>query len=204
MMGLVKNGYFKPGADYHYSNTNYLILRRVAEAVEGKPIHKQLRQRFFKPLGMDHTVYQPAERPAPGAAHGHWNYGSGYIDHTRDASVVPFMAAVTVADAAGAMASTADDLATWAEALYGGKILSAAATREMTTFLRPGFYGLGADVAVFAGHRAHGHRGGIRGYESSMWYFPESGVSIVLLSNQGNWITDEPMNKLVKAVLGAA
>ncbi len=202
MMGLVKSGYFKPGKDYHYSNTNYLILRQVAEAVEGAPIHQQLRQRFFEPLGMEHTVYQPAETPAADAAHGHWNTGSGYMDHTRDSTLVPFMAAVTVADAAGAMASTAQDLATWADALYGGTLLSPESLAEMTTMLQPGLYGLGTDVAVFWGHRAYGHRGGIRGYESSMWHFPQSGVSIVLLSNQGNWYTDEPMGKMVKAVLG--
>jgi D-alanyl-D-alanine carboxypeptidase len=202
MMDLVKGGYFKPGKGFAYSNTNYLILRRVAEAVEGKPIHKQLRQRFFEPLGMEHTVYQPAETPDAGAAHGHWNYGTGYTDHTRESTVVPFMAAVTVADAAGAMASTARDLAIWAAALYGGEVLSADSLAQMTTFLRPGFYGLGTDVALFAGHRGHGHRGGIRGYDSSMWYFPSSGVSVVLLSNRGNWMDDKPMTKLVKAVLG--
>jgi D-alanyl-D-alanine carboxypeptidase len=202
MMGLVKGGYFKPGKDFAYSNTNYLILRRVAEAVEGKPIHKQLRQRFFEPLGMEHTVYQPAETPDAGAAHGHWNYGTGYTDHTRESTIVPFMAAVTVADAAGAMASTAHDLAIWAAALYGGEVLSADSLAQMTTFLQPGFYGLGTDVALFAGNRGHGHRGGIRGYDSSMWYFPSSGVSVVLLSNRGNWMDDEPMTKLVKAVLG--
>jgi CubicO group peptidase (beta-lactamase class C family) len=100
------------------------------------------------------------------------------------------------------MASTAHDLAIWAAALYGGDVLSADSLDQMTTFLQPGLYGLGTDVALFAGHRGHGHRGGIRGYESSMWYFPDSDVSVVLLSNQGNWITDEPMTKLVKALLG--
>jgi hypothetical protein len=100
------------------------------------------------------------------------------------------------------MASTAQDLATWAGALYGGALLSPESLAEMTTMLQPGLYGLGTDVAVFWGHRAYGHRGGIRGYESSMWHFPQSGVSIVLLSNQGNWYTDDPMGKMVKAVLG--
>ncbi len=202
MMGLVKHGYFKPGAGYHYSNTNYLILRRVAEAVEGKPIDQQLRDRFFKPLGLKDTVYQPAQKPRADAAHGHWATATGFMDHTREASVVPFMAAVTAADAAGAIASSAADLAAWAHALYGGDLLSAHSVAQMTTILQPGLYGLGTDVAYFAGHRAYGHRGGIRGYESSMWYFPESGVSVVLLSNRGNWFTDEPMTKLVKAVLG--
>ena len=141
-------------------------------------------------------------RPPPDAAHGHWDYGVGYFDHTRDAQLRPFMAAVSVADAAGAIASTARDLSVWASALYGGGVLTPASLAQMTTFLPGGLYGLGTDVAVFAGHRAVGHRGGLRGFEASMWYFPSQGVSIVLLSNQGNWLTDVPMTKLVAAVLG--
>ena len=204
MMDLVKSGLFKPGEDYSYSNTNYVILGKVAEAVEGKPLAAQLRRRFFEPLGLDDTIYQPAQRPRADAAHGHWAWGSGHLDHTRDADYIPFLAAVTVADAAGAMASTASDLARWSGALYGGEVLEPEMLEQMTTFLEPGLYGLGTDVAVFAGHVAYGHRGGIRGYESSMWYFPKSGVSIVLLSDQGNWVTDAPMERIVKAVLGEA
>ena len=112
------------------------------------------------------------------------------------------MAAASVADAAGAIASTARDLAIWADALYGGKVLTGESLKQMTTFLRAGTYGLGTDVASFAGNRGVGHRGGLRGFESSMWHLPRSGVSIVLLSNQGNWTTDLPMLKLVKAVFG--
>ncbi len=204
MLKLVKSGGFKPGKDYEYSNTNYLILGKVAESVTGQPLHKLLRRRFAKPLGLDDTIYQPAQKPRVDAAHGHWGWPGGHTDHTKDSRYVPFMAAASIADAAGAMASTARDLAEWAAALYGGNVLSAQMRAQMTDFQRPGWYGLGADVAVFAGHRAHGHRGGIRGYESSMWYFPDSGVSIVLLSNQGNWPTDPVMAKLVKAVLGSA
>ena len=90
-----------------------------------------------------------------------------------------------------------------ASALYGGEVLSDEMLAEMLTFERPGFYGLGAYPATFAGNRGVGHRGGIRGYESAMFYFPEDGVTVVLLSNQGNWGTDAPMIKLVKAVLGS-
>ena len=202
MMALVKAGDFKPGEDYQYSNTNYVILGKVAEAVEGRPLHKQLNQRFFKPLGLENTIYQPAQKPRTDAAHGHWDWGGGWTDHTKDAGYVPFMAAASIAGAAGAIASTAEDLSIWAAALYGGEVLSDEMLAEMTTFERPGFYGLGTYPANFAGHRGIGHRGGIRGYESAMFYFPADGVTIVLLSNQGNWDTDVPMNRLVKAVLG--
>jgi D-alanyl-D-alanine carboxypeptidase len=204
IMDLVKTGYCPAGECYHYSNTNYLILGRIAEIVGGAPLHEQLRERFFEPLGMTDTVYQPAERPPADAAHGHWDYGTGYSDHTRDSRLRPFEAALTVAGAAGAIASTAKDLSTWAAALYGGRVLDPASLTQMTTMLSAGSYGLGTDVATFAGHRAYGHRGGLRGFEASMWYFPDEGVSLVLLSNQGNWLTDEPMEKIAAAVLGRA
>ncbi len=201
-MDLVKPGYCKPGKCYHYSNTNYVILGKVAEAVGEAPLDKQMRRRFFKPLGLKDTVYQPAEQPRPDAAHGHWSSGGGFTDHTRGASVLPFVAALTAADAAGAIASTARDLSIWADALYGGRVLSRHSLHQMTTFLLPGTYGLGTDEAWYSGNHGFGHRGGLRGFESSMWYFPDSGVSVVLLSNQGNWLTDVPMGKLVQAILG--
>ena len=203
-MKLVKSGEFKPGRGLPVLQHQLRHPGQGGRGGRGQAPPQAVEQRFFKPLGLDDTIYQPAQKPRPDAAHGHWDWGGGYIDHTKDSDYVPFMAAASIADAAGAMASTAKDLSVWAAALYGGEVLSPQMTREMTTFLQPGCYGLGADVAHLAGHRGHGHRGGIRGYESSMWYFPDEGVSIVLLSNQGNWLTDVPMEKLVKAVLGQA
>jgi len=205
IMRLVEPGYCRPGSCYHYSNTNYVILGKVAAAAGGAPLHQLLRERFFDPLGMADTVYQPAELPPDDAAHGHWSRtGGGHIDHTRGAPVIPFMAAVSAANAAGAIASTASDLAIWADALYGGDLLSAHSLREMKTILPEGTYGLGTDVASFAGHQGYGHRGGLRGFEASMWHFASEGVSVALLSNQGNWLTDLPMKQIVKAVLGKA
>ena len=57
------------------------------------------------------TIYQPAQKPRTDAAHGHWDWPGGHTDHTKASGYVPFMAAASIADAAGAMASTARDLA---------------------------------------------------------------------------------------------
>ena len=202
ILGLVKSRYCKPGRCYHYSNTNYVILGRIAEEAGGASLHKLLRDRFFEPLGLDDTVYQPHQRPPRDAAHGHWRSADSYIDHTRESRVIPFMAAASVAGAAGAIASTAEDLATWADALYGGDVLSPDSLRQMTRFRPPDGYGLGTRRRVFHGHRALGHGGSLRGFEGTMWYFPEEDVTIVLLSNQGLWLIDPPIRLLVKAVLG--
>ena len=45
----------------------------------------QLRQRFFKPLGLDDTVYQPMQRPDADAAHGHWGTGGSFADTDLEA-----------------------------------------------------------------------------------------------------------------------
>jgi D-alanyl-D-alanine carboxypeptidase len=209
IMDLVKPGpYCRPGRCYRYSNTNYILLGRVAEAVGGAPLDRLLRRRFFRPLGLEDTYYQPADQPPASAAHGHWGNGSGFTDHTREDPMRSFTAAVTAAGAAGAVASTARDLSVWADALYGGRILDPSSLAALTDIQPEGTYGLGTDYAVFAGRRAYGHRGGLRGFEASMWHFPDEGISIVLLSNEGNWFLsparsiDIPMRGIVTAVLG--
>ena len=64
ILGLVKTGYCKPNACYRYSNTNYVMLGRIAEVVEGKPLNVLLRQHLFAPLGLDAHA-PPARGPDP-------------------------------------------------------------------------------------------------------------------------------------------
>ncbi|CAN5858820.1 hypothetical protein BH23CHL8_BH23CHL8_18730 [soil metagenome] len=203
IMALVRRGYCKAGECFHYSNTNYVLLGRVAEVVTERPLHKVLRARFFEPLGMKRTFYQPDDATPADAAHGHWRSATGFIDHTGGAEVIPFMSAASVAGPAGAIASTPEDLVRWAAALYGGEVLSPASLAEMMEFQPPLGYGLGTRIAIFDGHRAVGHGGSLRGFESVMWYFPGSRVAIAVTSNRGLWLLDPPMRRLVKAVLGA-
>ena len=47
--------YFKPGADWHYSNTDYQILGLIIEAVTGNSYADELARRFFRPLGLTYT-----------------------------------------------------------------------------------------------------------------------------------------------------
>jgi D-alanyl-D-alanine carboxypeptidase len=190
IMGLVKSGYCPAGQCYHYSNTNYVILGRIAEVVTGRPLHELLRERFFDPLGLDDTVLQPFEPTPRDAAHGHWTSAFGVTDHTRDSEVIPHMAAASVANAAGAIASTARDLVRWTAALYGGDVLSRRSRKLMAHVQPPDAYGLGTRRAWFAGRPALGHRGGIRGFESSIWYFPRDDLSIAITSNRGLWTPD--------------
>jgi CubicO group peptidase (beta-lactamase class C family) len=103
--------------------------------------------------------------------------------------MVPFTSEVTACSSACAIVSSAQDLARWASALYGGGVLDGA---EMASMLDttaalpyPSFIprGLGAEVISLGGRIAWGHRGHLDGFDGSMMYMPESGITIVVQTN---------------------
>jgi D-alanyl-D-alanine carboxypeptidase len=201
ILGLVRVPYCRPGACYHYSNTNFILLGRVLEKVTGKPLAQVIHERFVEPLGLSATVFQPDQPLSRNAAHGHlWGGGERFFDQSRGQQALPHLSAATVAWAAGAMASTASDLARWAEALYTGKVVSADRVAEMTAFRPRDEYGLGTRTRIFDGRRAVGHLGGIRGYEHAMWYFPREGATIVVLTNRGLFSTDKTVRLLARVL----
>jgi len=204
ILGFVGDPYCEPGTCYHYSNTNFVLLGRVAAEAGGSPLHVQIRQRFLDPLGLSHTNFQPDEPTPLDHANGHLISGGRYVDHTGTSRVVPHRSAVTVAWAAGAMASSPTDLARWAGALYGGQVVSAETLAQMIDFQPPDGYGLGTRSTTFSGRLAAGHLGGIRGFESAMWHFLAEDVTIVVCTNRGRHSTGRTVRMLTRTLLGPA
>jgi hypothetical protein len=84
--------------------------------------------------------------------------------------------------------------------LYGGNILSDASLLEMTgtdysNYANAG-YGLGTQTRLFNGHSAVGHTGSLRGFNATMWYFPDSDLTVVVTTNLGR----VSLNGLVEAL----
>jgi len=193
--------YCDPGACFHYSNANFVLLGLVVEKVTGRPLSASIRKRLLDPLGLQHIVFQSDEPTPRDAAHGHlWGGGDLFYDQIGKGRVIPNRSASTVAWAAGAMASSASDLARWADALYGGRVVSPESLAAMLTFRKADAYGLGTRTNTFAKHTAVGHLGGIRGYELAMWHFPDVGATIVVLTNRGIFSTDKTVKLLAKAL----
>ncbi len=186
----------KPGRSWHYSNTNYLLLGLLAERVGGAPFAEQVRERLFKPAGLEDAYVQVAEKPHGPLALGYY-YNSpsrtaapiGLADAAR--TIVPFTSVVTAAGPAGNVASTSADLAAWARALYGGRLLKpetlalAVGDAKSTAPYRPYVpYGLGVQVTRIDGHRAYGHSGRFIGVRGELRYLPGPGLAIAVLTNQ--------------------
>ena len=173
--------YFAPGEDWYYSNTNYILLGMLIEAVTGESVATAIRNRLLAPRSLDHT-FLDGDEPVQGAlAHG----------FDRDSEDVTFALHPSAAWAAGAVVATAGDLADWAMALYGGDVVSPELHDDMlglvdiSKFVPGGSYGLGVTAfdASLVGTPLIGHGGAIPGFLSEMYYLPDHDSAIVAIVN---------------------
>jgi CubicO group peptidase (beta-lactamase class C family) len=165
---------FEPGTKWRYSNSGYVLLGYLIERISGQKYAKFVQENIFQPLGMrdsgydsnDAIILHRAAGYAPGSG-GPRN--AGFIDMS-----IPF--------SAGSLYSTTEDLLRWERGLFGGKVLSDASLRKMTTpFL--GNYAFGLMVEFREGRRVISHGGGIEGFNTYLAYYPEDQVTVVVLGN---------------------
>jgi len=187
---LAGDQYFPSGNGWHYSTTNYNLLKIIAEKITGTTASYEIRKRFLQPLGLEHTIALDIDTQIPAElefAHGWFDAnGDGEPeDISRDSqnwiiSMSPNM-----------MYASAFDLARWSQALYGGRVLNEASLNKMLSFHHPTpgeppitGYGLGtAEISLKGLLRFYGHLGFHYGNMSAMLYSPKFQTSIVVLTN---------------------
>jgi D-alanyl-D-alanine carboxypeptidase len=119
---------FAAGSKWAYSNSNYYVLGAIVEKVSGASLGQYLETNIIAPAGITTTV---ADREDDVVLH----RASGYVPvegksgHFRNA---PFFS-MDNAGGAGALRSTAVDLARWQQALFAGRIITLRSVAAMTT-----------------------------------------------------------------------
>jgi D-alanyl-D-alanine carboxypeptidase len=196
-----------PGTAYQYNNTNYVLLGLIAEQVDRRPLARAMQERLFAPLGMRSTVLPASTSntiPEP--------YSHGYLYGSSSVALVgtpypPDIQAAgragtlmpndytglnhSVAWAAGGVISTANDLATWIQALVAGRILNAEYQRRWLDSVRPEDpnkpdgqrYGYGIAQLRWGPNRLYFHGGETPGYNSFMGYDLTNQVTLVVWTN---------------------
>ena len=153
---------FAPGSSWAYSNTNYLLLGLVVEIATGQPLGVQLQARILTPLQLAHTAFpSTAAMPSP--------FARGYLPGARGGRVDVAAWHPSWAWAAGALVSTADDLARFYSALLGGRLLPREQQAELVRIAgaaESAGYGLGIYKMRFRCREGWGHTGGVPGYTS--------------------------------------
>lgn len=169
---------FAPGTNWSYSNTNYVVLGLVVEAVTGEPLGQVLQERIFTPLGLTSTSFPLTIDLAPDFVHGYVELpGSPLIDVSPGLNP-------SWGWAAGAIVSNARDVAAFYRGLMTGKLLAAAQLDEMESpTATSGTYGLGiANASLACGH-AFTHDGDFLGWRNIVYSTANGGRQAVVMVN---------------------
>lgn len=165
---------FPPGTQWAYSNSGYVLLGLLLEQLGGMSYAELLHQDLWAPLGMHDTGYDDGRKVVPHLA-------SGY--RLDQGAIVPaLLRHPSTLYAAGGLYSTTGDLLRWDRGLYGGKVLSAASLRKMTT---PGLQqsGLGLLILPLEDHVVYAHGGGVDGVHTMMLHDPQLDLTVIVLAN---------------------
>lgn len=197
---------FAPGERFAYCQTNYTIIQRVLNSLEGRALDAPLAEEQLHLAGMKHTFYGDAYDVIPGKAPTYsWKlpgpFVNGYSGATPDATwtlratserFLPFRRA------SSGLNSTATDLANWLIAINDGRLLTPGARDAMWTPVafangKQGTWALGWQAWKRGGHRTVGMTGGGR---AAAFYFPEDRVGVVILTNLAGAFPEDFVDKV--------
>jgi len=174
---------FEPGSGYTYSNNGYIALSYIIEQASGMSYEDYLKKNIFLPLGMNSTGQDNARDVFPNRASGYTTMGGKHIHYD--------LQNIHNSWGAGSIHSTTEDMFRWVRAFHTpGTILSP----ESTVAMVDNHYGI--EKGIVKNRTYSGHGGRNFGFTSYTLYYPETGVSVMFLSNHDR----TPMGPLPNAL----
>jgi CubicO group peptidase (beta-lactamase class C family) len=184
---------FQPGEKMSYSNSGYVLLGYLIEKISGESYEKFVQENIFTPLGMKDSGYDSNSAIIPHRA-------AGYVPGPTGPTNAGFIN-MTVPLSAGALYSTTEDLLRWEQGLFGGKLLSSSSLQEMTTPFKND-YAFGLQVHTVNGRKAIDHGGGIEGFNTTLAYYPDDKLTVIVLGNLNGSAPQEIGSKLAAVAHG--
>jgi D-alanyl-D-alanine carboxypeptidase len=182
---------FAPGTKAAYSNSGYIVLGYIVEKLTKLPYAQAVQKRIVARAGLKNTYYGGKINPKNQEASSYQWQGSWQPDTETDMSIP---------GGAGALVSTPADLDRFLEALFDGRLVSAASLAAMQE-THDGF-GRGLFTAPFEDRKFYWHNGAIDGFRSAMAYLPTDKVALALCSNGSSYPTDDVMVAALKIYFG--
>lgn len=172
---------FSPGKGFQYSNSGYMVLGLIIEKVSGLNYFDYVRTYIFEPSKMKDTDSYDLEEVIPNMATGYTMLSEkpGQWKNNMYSNIVK-------GTPAGGGYSTAEDLLRFSLALQQNTILGKEFTKLYSTGkvqYKEGSYAYGIVENFLNGQRMLGHTGGHFGIANELMIFPESGYTIVILTN---------------------
>ena len=225
ILGFVKDKplLYVPGVGANYSNSNYMLLGLILQKVTGKAPEVLLAERLTGPLGLKDTVLDLTGEQRPWVSHGYMDMNLVGMIFGVPSSVLSFfppeiIVEGTIVDSsylfhpsltwiAGALISTAHDMATFMRTLLLGKILKPESLAMMTKTKvlqilgEDVDYGMGLRLMPSAYGNLLGHGGLNFGYQATTYLLPEQGIAFSHMHNflpeQGDLFQNAMLHVLV-------
>ena len=213
------NPYFAPGADWHYSNTNYYLLGLIIEKVTGKTVDAEIKRLIADPLGLKDT-YLPTTSSFNTSkfAHGYTDYFNKSFTNALDYAILqfhsnpspnallgaPYIAGDGILEdfssvdpsfawTTGGMISSAKDMLVFLENVINTRVKA----REEASYWIMGSpmmgltfeYGRGI---VKIGGMNFGHGGQFAGYNIAAYWVAPLEAYIIVMTNKYSYHEDDP------------
>lgn len=162
---------------FQYSNTAYVCLGLVLEAVTDRSYETLLREKIFQPAGMNDSGLLRSGSSVS-------NLSRGYRLSSGKPEVVELGVAMEALDGAGSLYTTARDLWRFDRALASGSILRPETQALMVSQQVKGRYGYGWFLSEQGGNYYPWHKGDYRGHTALLIRPTHRDEVVVLLSNQ--------------------
>ena len=189
---------FVAGEGWSYTDTGYILLGMIIEAVSERSYYEEVEDRFLSPLNLELTSASD-RRDLPGLAAGYMSGDNQFRLPAKTLQDNGHMAWHPAVEwTGGGLVSNSLDLVVWAKALFEGAAMEGPYLDELLrgepiSSEAPNVR-FGAGVAI----RDEGplgawysHSGWIPGYTSSMRYFPERRAAIAFQINTDIGIVDD-------------
>lgn len=184
---------FPPGADWAYSNTNYILAGMIIERATHKTLADEITWRISEPLGLIDTYLPTGGDPVIFGPHSR-SY-TKFMAPDADAPIHD----VTSLDmsmfwAAGGMVSTLADLNAFFSAFLAGQLIPAAEQREMfmtletTNWIAHTRYGLGVSSIALPGRTPLWGMVGTMFGSQTMTYGTRDGRHLMTSNVNGDWV----------------
>lgn len=184
---------------YQYNNFMFMAQGIVIEKLTGKSWEENMRERIFKPLGMNKTNMSVIEMEKSD------DRSLAYSSANNKIKAIPYRN-IDAIGPAGSINSCAKDMANWLitwinDGKFNGKEIIPPGYRSqaITSQISPGGglpgpenpdlhmsgYGLAWGISSYRGHYRVEHGGGIDGFITSTSFFPSDSIGIFVVTNQG-------------------
>jgi CubicO group peptidase (beta-lactamase class C family) len=169
----------KPGDEFLYSNSNYVLFAIITERVSGQSLADYTRIHIFEPAGMNHTSWRTdIKKIVPNRAIAYGKNEGAYFTDMPNENVY----------GNGGLLTTAEDLLRWNTYYQSGKLgaPSLLPAQLATVPLNNGSsnnYAAGLRVNSYNGQQIITHDGATAAYRALLEYYSSSGISVAWLAN---------------------